>query len=53
MFALAGSLLAIVYLLVFDALAQHAHGIVVMLWGAVTAVLVSAYGLASESPGWC
>ena len=45
MFALAGSLLAIVYLLVFDALAQHAHGIVVMLWGAVTAVLVSAYGL--------
>ena len=45
MFALAGSLLAIVYLLVFDALAQHAHGIVVMIWGAVTAVLVSAYGL--------
>ncbi|MGH3474715.1 MAG: lipopolysaccharide biosynthesis protein [Aeromicrobium sp.] len=45
MFALAGSLLAIVYLLVFDALAQHAHGIVVMIWGAVTAVLVAAYGL--------
>lgn len=44
MFALAGSLLAIVYLLVFDALAQHAHGIVVMLWGAVVAVLASAYG---------
>ncbi|MGI9085977.1 MAG: polysaccharide biosynthesis protein [Aeromicrobium sp.] len=45
LFALAGSLLAIVYLLVFDALAQHAHGIVVMLWGAVAAVLASAYGL--------
>lgn len=44
LFALAGSLLAIVYLLVFDALAQHAHGIVVMLWGAVVAVLAVAYG---------
>ncbi len=45
LFALAGSLLAIVYLLVFDALARHRHGIVVMLWSAVIAVLVSAYGL--------
>ena len=45
LFALAGSLLAIVYLLVFDALARHAHGIVVMLWGAVAAVIVAAYGL--------
>ena len=45
LFALAGSLLAIVYLLVFDALARHAHGIVVMLWGAVAAVIASAYGL--------
>ena len=45
LFALAGSLLAIVYLLVFDALARHAHGIVVMIWGAVAAVIASAYGL--------
>lgn len=45
LFALAGSLLAIVHLLVFDALARHAHGIVVMLWGAVAAVLGVAYGL--------
>ena len=45
LFALAGSLLAIVYLLVFDALARHAHGILVMIWGAVAAVLASAYGL--------
>lgn len=45
LFALAGSLLAIVHLLVFDALARHAHGIVVMLWGAVVAVLAVAYGL--------
>ena len=45
LFALAGSLLAIVHLLVFDALARHAHGIVVMLWGAVAAVLAAAYGL--------
>ncbi len=44
LFALAGSLLAIVHLLVFDALARHAHGIVVMLWGAVVAVLAVAYG---------
>ena len=45
LFALAGSLLAIVYLLVFDALAQHEHGILVMIWGAVAAVIVAAYGL--------
>lgn len=45
LFALAGSLLAIVHLLVFDALARHAHGVVVMLWGAVAAVLAVAYGL--------
>ena len=45
LFALAGSLLAIVHLLVFDALARHAHGVVVMLWAAVAAVLVVAYGL--------
>ena len=45
LFALAGSLLAVVYLLVFDALARHAHGVLVMIWGAVAAVLASAYGL--------
>jgi O-antigen/teichoic acid export membrane protein len=45
LFALAGSLLAIVYLLVFDALARHEHGILTMIWGAVAAVLVAAYGL--------
>jgi O-antigen/teichoic acid export membrane protein len=45
LFAIAGSLLAIVHLLVFDALARHAHGIVVMIWIAVAAVLASAYGL--------
>ena len=45
LFALAGSLLAIVYVLVFDALARHAHGVLVMIWGAVAAVLASAYGL--------
>lgn len=45
LFALAGSLLAVVHLLVFDALARHAHGIVFMLWGAVAAVLIAAYTL--------
>jgi O-antigen/teichoic acid export membrane protein len=45
LFALAGSLLAVVHLLVFDALARHAHGIVFMLWGAVAAALVAAYTL--------
>jgi len=44
LFAAAGSLLAIVYMLVFDALARHAHGVLVMIWCAVAAVLVSAYG---------
>ncbi|WP_344323718.1 polysaccharide biosynthesis protein [Aeromicrobium halocynthiae] len=45
LFALAGSLLAVVHILVFDALARHAHGIVVLLWGAVATVLVAAYTL--------
>ncbi|MET1037421.1 MAG: hypothetical protein ABW075_04050, partial [Aeromicrobium sp.] len=44
LFAIAGSALAIVHLLVFDALARHAHGIVVMIWVAVVAVPASAYG---------
>ena len=44
LFALAGSLLAVVYLLVFDALARHAHGVVVMVWTAVGSVLAVAYG---------
>lgn len=45
LFALAGSSLAIVHLLVFDALARHAHGIVVKVWVAVVVVAASAYGL--------
>lgn len=45
LFALSGSVLAIVHLLVFDALARHAHGIAVMLWLAVAAVAACAYGL--------
>jgi len=45
LFAVSGSCLAVVHLLVFDALARHAHGIVVMIWGAVIAVLAVAYGL--------
>lgn len=45
LFALAGSLLAVVHLLVFDALARHAHGVVFMLWGAVAAVVIAAYTL--------
>lgn len=44
LFAVAGSCLAVVHLLVFDALARHAHGIVVMIWAAVVAVLAAAYG---------
>ncbi|AXT84781.1 polysaccharide biosynthesis protein [Aeromicrobium sp. A1-2] len=45
LFAIAGSVLAIVHLLVFDALARHAHGVVVMIWAAVAAVLAVAYGI--------
>lgn len=45
LFALAGSALAVVHLLVFDALARSAHGVVVMVWVAVAAVAASAYGL--------
>lgn len=45
LFALAGSSLAVVHLLIFDALARHAHGVVVMVWVAVAAVAASAYGI--------
>ncbi len=45
LFALAGSLLAIVHLLVFDALARHAHGVVVLVWSALVALLLGAYTL--------
>lgn len=45
LFALAGSLLAVVHVLVFDALARHAHGVVVLVWAAVAAVLVAAYAI--------
>lgn len=44
LFALAGSMLAIVHLLVFDALARHAHGVTPLLWAAVIAVIAIAYG---------
>jgi O-antigen/teichoic acid export membrane protein len=45
LFALAGSALAVVHLLVFDAIARHAHGIVVLVWMAALAVGGCAYGL--------
>lgn len=45
LFAVSGSSLAIVHLLVFDALARRAHGIVVKIWVAVAAVLTIAYGV--------
>ncbi|WP_344198711.1 polysaccharide biosynthesis protein [Aeromicrobium alkaliterrae] len=41
MFVLAGSLLSIVNLLVWDALARHAHGIVTSLWIALTSLVVA------------
>ncbi len=44
LFALAGSTLAIVHLLVFDALARHAHGVTPLLWTGVIVVIVIAYG---------
>ncbi|MCK5890680.1 hypothetical protein [Aeromicrobium sp.] len=42
MFVLAGSLLSIVNLLVWDALARHAHGIVTSVWIAVSSLVVAA-----------
>lgn len=45
LFAVSGSSLAIVHLLVFDALARRAHGIVVMIWVAVAVVAAIAYGI--------
>lgn len=51
LFALAGSALAIVHLLLFDALARHAHGIVVMIWTAVAALFAVAYGLDVDITG--
>lgn len=45
LFALAGSTLAVVHLLVFEALARNAHGVVLLVWCAVAVVLVVAYGV--------
>lgn len=45
LFALSGSCLAVVHLLVFDALARHAHGVVVLVWGGAATVVVLAYSL--------
>ena len=42
LFALAGSLLAVVHILVFDALARHAHGVVVLVWASVVALAAAA-----------
>lgn len=42
LFALAGSCLAVVNLLVLDALARHAHRVVVLVWVAVAALLAYA-----------
>lgn len=44
LFAASGSSLAIVHLLVFDAIARHAHGIVLLVWAAVITVFACAYG---------
>lgn len=44
LFALAGSMLAIVHLLVFDALARHAHGVTPLIWAGVAVVIAVAYG---------
>ncbi len=42
LFALSGSVLAVVHLLVFDALARHSHGVTVLLWiGSVTLVAIA------------
>jgi len=45
LFALSGSVLAIVHLLVFDALARHSHGVTVLLWTGAAALVALAYGL--------
>lgn len=45
LFALSGSCLAVVHLLVFDALARHAHGVVVLVWAGAATVVVLAYAL--------
>ncbi len=44
LFALSGAVLAVVHLLVFDALARRSHGVVVAVWIAVLAVVAVAYG---------
>ncbi len=44
LFALSGSVLAVVHLLVFDALARHSHGVTALLWVGAAAVLAISYG---------
>lgn len=45
LFALAGSSLAVVNLLVLDALARNAHRVVYLVWAALAVLLATAYGL--------
>lgn len=45
LFAMSGSALAIVHLLVFDSLARRAHSVVIMIWLAVATVVGVAYGV--------
>ena len=51
LFALAGSLLAVVHILVFDALARHAHGVVVLVWASVAALAGAAVLLDADVTG--
>jgi O-antigen/teichoic acid export membrane protein len=51
MFALAGSVLAIVHLLVFDAIARHVHHATAMIWVAVAAVAAIAYATRPDITG--
>lgn len=44
LFALSGSVLAIVHLLVFDALARHSHGVTALLWAGAATLVALAYG---------
>lgn len=51
LFALSGSVLAVVHLLVFDALARHSHGVTALLWIGSAVLIGLAYGLDLDLTG--
>jgi len=51
LFALSGSVLAVVHLLVFDSLARHSHGVTALLWSGSAVLIAIAFVLDLDLTG--